>query len=63
MPDRQSCTPSPRSSYVLPCEGGWLVDLRPAGGPVLVGPEGEPFLSGQAALEAERAWLRDVWGL
>jgi hypothetical protein len=32
----------------------WQADMRPVGGPILF-----PFLTRQAALDAERAWLLD----
>lgn len=48
-----------RASHVEPGPGGvWLVDLRPVGGPEL-GPF--PPAQREAALEAERAWLRENW--
>ena len=36
---------------------GWMADMRPVGGPVLLAPDGEGFATRQAALDAERAWL------
>jgi hypothetical protein len=62
-----------------PLRGGWLADMRPSGGPVLgercslhlpVGDMGDdtaaalvPFATRQAALDAEREWLRRERGL
>ena len=42
---------------------GWLADMRPSGGPVLVDADGEGFKTRAAALAAEREWLRKEKGL
>ncbi len=49
-----------RASHVEPCADGihWSADMSPVGGPVLTG-----FVSRAAALDAERAWLREHKGL
>lgn len=53
-----------RVSHVEPHpEGGWTADMSPAGGPVLVGPDGKPFALRATALAAELAWLREHEGL
>lgn len=36
---------------------GWVADMSPVGGPVLVDGD-RPFATRQAALDAERLWLR-----
>lgn len=43
--------------------GRWVADMRPSGGPVLWGPEGTGYPTRQAALDAERVWLRENRGL
>jgi hypothetical protein len=54
-----------RASHVEPFGQGWLADMRPSGGPVLLdtntdNPIGKvAFKTRQAALDAERAWLRE----
>jgi hypothetical protein len=56
-----------RASHVEPAAGdgvrtvtgGWIADMSPSGGPVLRQSNGEPFLTRQHALDAERAWLID----
>lgn len=59
----------PADSFGWECDG-WLADMRPVGGPLLH--DGyEPrrpgvkraFRTRQAALDAERAWLREHRGL
>jgi len=58
-----------RASHVEPMatygfEGtGWLADMRPSGGPILLGPHGRGYLTREAALDAERVWLREEKGL
>lgn len=65
-------TTTRRASHVEPCDGGWLADMTPSGGPLLFlgGPldtvalafRGEqplPFPTRAAALVAEVSWLRD----
>ena len=60
-----------RASHVEPHPaGGWYADMAPVGGPVLgdgtisvtIG-AARPFATRQAALDAERAWLREFRGL
>lgn len=62
-----------RASHVEPYRGGWVADMEPSGGSWLF-VEGEatraddferltPFATRQAALDAERAWLREHKGL
>ena len=43
-----------RASYVEPDGQHWQADLAPVSGPTLRG-----FVTRQAALDAERTWLRD----
>lgn len=44
--------------------GGWTADMRPSGGPILPDHDsGATFPTRQAALDAERAWLRAHKGL
>lgn len=58
-----------RASHVEPFGQGWLADMRPSGGPVLFdtgtdNPLGRvAFKTRQAALDAERQWLREHKGL
>ncbi len=52
-----------RASHVEPDGNGWIADMRPSGGPVLLASDGHPFTLRQEALDAERQWLRDTWGL
>lgn len=53
-----------RASHVEPHpDGGWIADMRPSGGPVLLAPNGAPFALRAHALDAERAWLSATWGL
>ena len=58
-----------RASHVEPFGQGWIADMRPSGGPVLFGtntanPLGRvAFPTRQAALDAERRWLREEKGL
>ena len=60
-----------RASHVEPYPGGgWTADMRPSGGPVLyevvrARPTRtvRPFPTRQAALDAEREWLRAERGL
>lgn len=65
-----------RASHVEPYKGGWIADMGPSGGPWLFangnGPDPTlwrgndaliPFATRQAALDAERAWLRKEKGL
>lgn len=48
-----------RASHVEPHPaGGWTADMGPSDGPVLYDVDGQPFRTRQAALDAERAWLR-----
>lgn len=42
---------------------GWVADMTPSGGPVLLAEDGHPFKTREAALDAERAWLREHRGL
>jgi hypothetical protein len=37
--------------------GLWGADMRPVGGPILRGKNGEGFVTREEALSAERAWL------
>jgi hypothetical protein len=49
-----------RASYVDPLPGGgWMVDLRPSGGPVITGHPvtGRPFSKRSEALLWEQEWL------
>ena len=54
-----------RASHVEPFGAGWLADMRPVGGPVLLdtntdNPLGRvAFKTRAEALAAERAWLAD----
>ena len=52
-----------RVSHVEPHpDGGWIADMRPVGGPVLL--QGDrPFRLRSEALTAEREWLSSTWGL
>lgn len=53
-----------RASHVEPAiSGGWLADMRPSGGPVLLAEDGFGFPTRQAALDAERAWLLENKGI
>lgn len=54
-----------RASHVEPAPGGgWLADMSPSGAQViLAAPDGTPFATRQAALDAEVAWLRRERGL
>lgn len=62
-----------RASHVEPATSigwdadGWIADMRPSGGPLLVadviGGVKQPFRTRQAALDAERVWLRKEQGL
>lgn len=61
-----------RASHVEPADTipnvpnrltGWVADMRPSGGPVLTAPDGNGFPTRQAALDAERDWLRRERGL
>lgn len=71
-----------RASHVEPAAdyerfdglSGWVADMRPSGGPILLDPDdgraycaqregGYTFKTRQKALDAERAWLRDNEGL
>lgn len=58
-----------RASHVEPMAtygfvgDGWLADMRPSGGPILLGPHGLGYLTREAALAAERQWLREELGL
>ena len=52
-----------RPCHVRAYDGGWIVDLRTLGGPVLVGRDGGPFLDYAEALDAERRWLSETWGI
>lgn len=65
-----------RASHVEPWRyGGWFADMSPSGGPSMLLPDyainslneviGRPagFQTRQAALDAERAWLREHKGL
>src|SRR6185295_18663422 len=64
-----------RASHVEPATSvgweadGWIADMRPSGGPILhagvTGPTRvkQPFKTRQAALDAEREWLRKEKGL
>ena len=62
-PPTEDWRPSPGSA-VQRCDcGGWLVDLRPSGGPVLLGPQGVPFGTAEEARDAERRWLSETWGI
>lgn len=53
-----------RASHVEPMReygfdgNGWVADMRPSGGPILLGPHGQGYPTRQAALDAERDWLR-----
>ena len=50
-----------RASHVEPVRGGWVADMSPVGGPVLLAEYGTdpiaPFLTRADALAAEREWL------
>lgn len=54
-----------RASHVEPFGLGWMADMRPVGGPVLLdtdtaNPLGRvAFATREAALEAERRWLAE----
>lgn len=52
-----------RASHVEPHDGGWIADMRPSNGPVLMAAGSRPFALRADALNAERAWLRETWGL
>lgn len=66
-----------RASHVEPhpTKPGWLADMRPSGGPILfadgecalqgqlIWSAMEPFGTRQAALDAERVWLREHLGI
>ena len=65
-----------RASHVEPADSfgweqdGWLADMRPSGGPLLYAYKDDDgrgtkhaFPTRQAALDAERAWLRAHKGL
>lgn len=52
-----------RASHVEPVGSRWLADMGPSGGPVLAGGDGLGFVTRQAALDAERDWLRENRGL
>ena len=52
-----------RVCHVRAYDGGWIVDLRTLGGPVIVGADGLPFCAYAEALDAERRWLSETWGL
>jgi len=41
----------------------WIADMRPVGGPILVGENHLGFATRQKALEAEQYWLRKERGL
>ena len=42
---------------------GWVADMAPSGGPVLLAPDGDGFSTREAALQAERQWLVTERGL
>lgn len=49
-----------RASHVEPASsGGWLADMGPSGGPVLMAGDGKGFALRQDALDAEVAWLNE----
>lgn len=58
-----------RASHVEPAAdfgiagGGWIADMRPSGGPLLGAADLGGFPTRQAALDAERRWLREHKGL
>lgn len=58
-------TETRRASHVEPAfaygiaGGGWVADMRPSNGPILLGPNSKGFTTRQAALNAERQWLRE----
>ena len=58
-----------RASHVEPASdyGGrpdrWAADMKPSGGPVLLGANGEGFTTRALALLAEREWLAQTYGL
>lgn len=54
-----------RASHVEPHGDGWIADMGPSGGPVLFFDDDGcvPFETRQAALDAEREWLRREKGL
>lgn len=58
-----------RASHVEPAReygldaDGWVADMRPSGGPILLAPGSRPFATRALALLAERVWLREEWGL
>ncbi len=65
-----------RVSHVEPLRGGWAADMSPiVGAPLVLGENGAtfvdaedwrdvvPFKTRQAALDAERSWLREHRGL
>lgn len=58
-----------RASHVEPAfaygitGAGWVADMRPRGGPILLGEVGLGFTTRQEALDAEREWLRQEEGL
>lgn len=64
-----------RVSHVEPAEtigwgAGWIADMRPVKGPILHDgfetfglQQKRPFATRQAALDAERVWLRERFGV
>lgn len=52
-----------RASHVEPCGRGWMADMAPIGGPILFASDGNAFKTRQAALDAERAYIRKELGL
>ncbi len=54
-----------RVSHVEPYRDGWMADMSPVGGPLLLADKltRTPFATRAAALEAERGWLREHRGL
>lgn len=56
-----------RASHVEPYSGpdgsGWVADMGPSGGPVLLDRDARPFTLRAAALAAEVAWLREYRGV
>ena len=52
----------PGTLYGYPADR-WVADMRPSGGPILVGPTGTGYETRDEALAAERDWLRAEQGL
>lgn len=52
----------PASLYGIAGDG-WVADMRKSGGPIITAKCGNGFPTREEALDAERKWLRDEWGL